>query len=410
MELDLADDVRRDDRERKDVCEVFGQFNGVHACDLAASELGQLAERLEIALVASDGYDVDSDALRLGILANLLVEFLNFGKICISLGLIERTNADVSETISADDDLRAGSALSSHGNRGSDGRSKGRRAGLLELHEFALKSLRRILDGQLHPLLSLAVSILNQVVIVVKLVASNDLRVLCSIAVDRDLMVEADDSELAIACTVGHVGNLPVNGGLKALHARHVRHVALALQELIRAIAEPHQFLHFFRPVTLDLMLATDGLRYTHRTGLVDAEDYRDVFLAAVFRLHCLSGTLHDVVDRGSLWLLLLLEVDLIIVYAELASPNLLLFFTDSFHRDCTVHVQDSAALCAECCIAGGELRLVPQRCEVNLEHVRVDLLLVLTPRRLFPRSLLNVPLYTHLRLVLVRAGVEVAL
>ena len=65
----------------------------------------------------------------------------------------------------------------------------------------------------------------------VQVITSDCLRRFSAIANDLNLVVERDDPNLSLACTVRHVVDLRVDGGFDALDTRHVCHSSVLLAE-----------------------------------------------------------------------------------------------------------------------------------------------------------------------------------
>jgi len=87
--------------------------------------------------------------------------------------------------------------------------------------------------------------------------------------------------------------------------------------------------------------------------------------------------------------LLLFLKVYLILSQAELAVPDLLLITIFCLHLlDLAIDIEAGLTLLAEKWISSSDLRLVLKCCELNLEHIGVQLLLEM-PGRPDPRLVL---------------------
>ena len=84
VKFDLQLDLGSKDSSREEVTKVFLQVQGIDSLDLSIGSLGNRADRINIALSADDGDNVDSHALWFCILSTFFVEFGFVSEWCIS--------------------------------------------------------------------------------------------------------------------------------------------------------------------------------------------------------------------------------------------------------------------------------------------------------------------------------------
>jgi hypothetical protein len=82
----------------ENICKIFRQLLGVHNLDVSVGHFCQLPNRLNLASLSFDGYNVHCDVFALGFLTQLSVELLF--RLIIGLQL---THADIGKSISAED-------------------------------------------------------------------------------------------------------------------------------------------------------------------------------------------------------------------------------------------------------------------------------------------------------------------
>ena len=189
-------------------------------------------------------------------------------------------------------------------------------------------------------------------------------------------MIERHDAHLAILGSVRHVVYLRVNGRLDTLDTRNVSHIAIrCVHILIGAIAKlAHLVSKLLEMIATQIVLASDGLCHTHRTGHIEAKDDRYVLSAhaPIFHLGCSLEQVSDLVGLGDL---LLFDHHLVLQVAELACPQLAARLV---HPDLAVLVEDTLAPRAVESVTSCQLTLVLQALEAHLCHICVKLLLEL--------------------------------
>lgn len=104
MQLDFGFDLRGNHRNRKHIGEIFSQVCRVNALDLSTSDFSERAERIEVALVTLYGDNTDSYASSASDLTDTLIECLGSLSVSLCVALIPGTEANVCETVRADDD------------------------------------------------------------------------------------------------------------------------------------------------------------------------------------------------------------------------------------------------------------------------------------------------------------------
>ena len=98
------------------------------------------------------------------------------------------------------------------------------------------------------------------------MISSDCLLSLGRIADNLDFVIESDHTNLAFTSSIGHVGDLRVDGSLDALDTRDISHPFVRrADELIRSIAElAHLSFKGRQVVSLELVLTSDGLADAH--------------------------------------------------------------------------------------------------------------------------------------------------
>lgn len=114
MELDLCFNFGCDDWNCKHVCKVLRQSRRVDPLNIATSEVCKPAQRFNIALVSFNRDNINCDTGFLGNLSYLSVEIVCLNLLLLGHDLIEGTKADISKTVSADDDDGASGTLTGH--------------------------------------------------------------------------------------------------------------------------------------------------------------------------------------------------------------------------------------------------------------------------------------------------------
>lgn len=206
---------------------------------------------------------------------------------------------------------------------------------------------------------------------VVQLVTSNDLDWFGAISDHRDLVVERHDSNFALVCPLRHVFNLSLDCCLQTLHTGNIGFIFFScVEELIGAVTKLHQTLHLLTTVTLDIVFAFDGLRDAHRPRNVDAEDDRDVLVAAHLLILDLLSGFNQICYLVCLRNFLLINKDFIRRIAELASPHLRILTHDGLED--AFKVKDTAAFLADERITCGHNAGILQAGKRHLEDIRV--------------------------------------
>ena len=248
---------------------------------------------------------------------------------------------------------------------------------------------------------------------VVKVVSCNCLSRLSTVTHDLHLVVESNDTNLAITRTVGHAFNLRIDSSFDALDSRHVCHSFLCMShKLLRAITKfAHHLSHKFGIlVTLELMITFNRLRDAHRARDIHAEDHGDI-LCCVPTSCCilhLGGGLEKISHGWCRRYLFFTDHDLISMITELTLPRLVAIL---LCQDAML-IEDGLTFGAHFCVASGHLTLLSQATKFDFENIGVKLLSILVDLLCSHRSLVAFELLPHdslLDSILVVTAVEVA-
>lgn len=147
--------------------------------------------------------------------------------------------------------------------------------------------------------------------------------------------------------------------------------------------------MEFTCPVTPQLVLALDLLRAAHGSRLIDAEHHRDILLTLSLFILNLCSSFQDEVNSLVFRLLLLFQIDIVLMIAELTDPDLVaVLILLLLHL--TVNVEDSLTLLALSGISRSKLSLISEGLKPNPIDVGINLLTEQPGRCLLVRSLLE--------------------
>ena len=360
---------------RKNVCKIVCQINGINSLHFSIGHLSKLRKSIKITVVSDYWNYIYRQAFFFCKFAQCCIEFFNCCKIIIGLGFVKWSKANVGKTISANNDLRSLNACGScHSDWCGNSWAESSWTSFLHTHDPFLKFFGWIFDRKFHSFLTLFGTVRHKELLIHEFISSNCHRILATIAVHRDLIVEGHNSDFPIWGSIWHVCDLLVNSSLKALHAANVCDVALTLKSLIRTVTELHEIFQFICFISFQWMLTLNWLRTAHRSWLINAKYNWHILLSWTLFVLNLGSSLKNEIYCITFWLFFLLDVDGVFVVAEFTDPHLItltIFLLFNF----AVDVENGFTFLANGRISRGQLSLVRQSLELNLKNVCVDLL-----------------------------------